>query len=225
MDGAIPVEARKKPNRIATIAGPALMDPPLINTTRMIANSRTTDSEMATLITPSVGPLSRPGDATPRTPPEPSCHQRGRAMRPVTHRPHLCRSARVCRPCAEARLRAVVRQFEEPPAQGIRPYRFHLHTTRSQLIRIVATSPSTAVRSRDRRGAEADIPLESPAGLMPRLVRKYHDKQGSVGAHNPASDDVLAVTSTVTSTARNPGYPQRIARNHVRRFTNSCRER
>jgi hypothetical protein len=30
------------------MAGPALMDPPRISTTRMIANSSTTDSEMAT---------------------------------------------------------------------------------------------------------------------------------------------------------------------------------
>jgi hypothetical protein len=44
------------------MAGPALIDPPRINTTRMIANSSTTDSEMATTDhTPSVGPLSRPG--------------------------------------------------------------------------------------------------------------------------------------------------------------------
>src|SRR5690606_14018792 len=48
MDGAMPVEARKKPKSTATIAGPALMEPPLISTTRMIANSSTTDSEMAT---------------------------------------------------------------------------------------------------------------------------------------------------------------------------------
>lgn len=52
MSLAIPVEARKNPNRIATMAGPALIDPPRISTTRMIANSSTTDSEMATLITP-----------------------------------------------------------------------------------------------------------------------------------------------------------------------------
>lgn len=48
MDGAMPVEARKKPKSTATIAGPGLMLPPLISTTRMIANSSTTDSEMAT---------------------------------------------------------------------------------------------------------------------------------------------------------------------------------
>ncbi len=52
MDGAIPVEARKKPKSTATIAGPALSDPLRMSTTRMIANSSTTDSEMATLITP-----------------------------------------------------------------------------------------------------------------------------------------------------------------------------
>lgn len=52
MEGAIPVEARKNPKSTATIAGPALIDPPRISTMRMIANSNTTDSEMATLITP-----------------------------------------------------------------------------------------------------------------------------------------------------------------------------
>src|SRR5215218_6658168 len=48
IDGAMPVEARKKPKRMATMAGAALIDPPLISTTRMIANRSTTDSEMAT---------------------------------------------------------------------------------------------------------------------------------------------------------------------------------
>lgn len=69
IDGAMPVDARKKPKSTATIAGPALIEPPLINTTRMIANSSTTDSEMATTDhTPSVGPLSRPGSASPAHP-------------------------------------------------------------------------------------------------------------------------------------------------------------
>jgi len=48
MSSAMPVEARKKPNSTATTAGPAFRDPPRINTTKMIANSNTTDSEMAT---------------------------------------------------------------------------------------------------------------------------------------------------------------------------------
>lgn len=48
MSSAMPVEARKKPKSTATTAGPALREPPLINTTKMIANSNTTDSEMAT---------------------------------------------------------------------------------------------------------------------------------------------------------------------------------
>ena len=50
--GAIPVDARKKPKSTATMAGPALIDPPRMSTTRTIANNSTTDSEMATLITP-----------------------------------------------------------------------------------------------------------------------------------------------------------------------------
>jgi hypothetical protein len=86
MDGAMPVEARKKPKRMATMAGPALIDPPRINTTRMIANSSTTDSEMAT--TDHTLGRSAPGPGTrPRAPPPgPSCHQRGLRMRRVTHR-------------------------------------------------------------------------------------------------------------------------------------------
>lgn len=48
MSSAMPVDARKKPKSTATTAGPALSEPPLINTTKMIANSNTTDSEMAT---------------------------------------------------------------------------------------------------------------------------------------------------------------------------------
>lgn len=49
IDGAIPVEARKKPKSIATIAGPGLIDFPRISTTRTTANNTTTDSEMATI--------------------------------------------------------------------------------------------------------------------------------------------------------------------------------
>ncbi|GAA0356838.1 hypothetical protein GCM10009540_91520 [Streptomyces turgidiscabies] len=37
---------------MATTAGPALIVPPRISTTRMIPNISTTDNEMATLITP-----------------------------------------------------------------------------------------------------------------------------------------------------------------------------
>ncbi|GAA1302988.1 hypothetical protein GCM10009647_019910 [Streptomyces sanglieri] len=48
IDGAMPVDARKKPKSAATIAGPGLIEPPRIRTTRMIANINTTDSEMAT---------------------------------------------------------------------------------------------------------------------------------------------------------------------------------
>lgn len=48
MVGAAPVEARKKPKSTATMAGPDFMEPPRIITTRMIPNSSTTDSEMAT---------------------------------------------------------------------------------------------------------------------------------------------------------------------------------
>lgn len=48
IDGAMPVDARKKPKSAATIAYPGLIEPPRIRTTRMIANINTTDSEMAT---------------------------------------------------------------------------------------------------------------------------------------------------------------------------------
>lgn len=91
IDGAMPVDARKKPKSTATIAGPALIDPPRISTTRMIANSSTTDSEMATThhtlrSVRSPGPGMQP--LAP--PPEPSCHQRGSRMPRVTH--HRSRS-------------------------------------------------------------------------------------------------------------------------------------
>src|SRR6478609_2637348 len=48
IDGAMPVEARKKPNSTATTAGPPLIDPPRISTTRTTPSRSTTDSEMAT---------------------------------------------------------------------------------------------------------------------------------------------------------------------------------
>lgn len=48
IDGAMPDEARKNPNRTATIDGPPLREPDLIMMTRMIPNSSTADSEMAT---------------------------------------------------------------------------------------------------------------------------------------------------------------------------------
>jgi hypothetical protein len=75
------------------MAGPALMEPPRINTTRMIANSSTTDSEMATT-DHTLGRSALPARGCPaRTPPpEPSCHQPGPRMRQVRHRrPHCAR--------------------------------------------------------------------------------------------------------------------------------------
>ena len=68
MSSAMPVEARKKPNSTATTAGPALSDPPRINTTKMIANSSTTDSEMATTDHTFGRPLVGPGRAARHTP-------------------------------------------------------------------------------------------------------------------------------------------------------------
>jgi hypothetical protein len=69
------------------MAGPAFIDPPRSSTTRMIANSSTTDSEMATT-DHTLGRSALPArGCDPAPPPEPSCHQRGRPMRRVTHRP------------------------------------------------------------------------------------------------------------------------------------------
>ncbi len=48
IDGAMPVEARKKPKSMATNAGPALIAFCLISTTKMMPNIRTTDSDRAT---------------------------------------------------------------------------------------------------------------------------------------------------------------------------------
>ncbi|GED87037.1 hypothetical protein TNCT6_41220 [Streptomyces sp. 6-11-2] len=53
---------------MATMAGPALMEPPRSSTTRMIANISTTDSEMATTDHTLGRSLSRPADAQPRAP-------------------------------------------------------------------------------------------------------------------------------------------------------------
>jgi hypothetical protein len=110
MDGAMPVEARKNPKSTATTAGPALIDPPLINTTRMIANSSTTDSEMATTDhTLRSVPLSRPGGATPHTP--------ARTIVPPTRRPYAAGEA-----SSATNLRA--RRVRHPPGgvNGPLPY-------------------------------------------------------------------------------------------------------
>jgi hypothetical protein len=202
-----------------------LMDPPLSNTTRMIANSSTTDSEMATT-DHTLGRFALPArDATTRTPPEPSCHQRGRAMRPVTHRPpHSCPNR--CAPPGARGRTAVTRTAircatRTGNSTGSFPCPHNAFAANSNCPRKPLNNPAGGLR----RGAEVDIPPESPAGLMRRLVRKYHDKQGGCDEHRPPSDDVSAITPTVTSTTRNPGYPQRIARIHIRRFTNSRRER
>lgn len=87
MSSAMPVEARKKPKSTATTAGPPLIDPPRINTTRTIPNRSTTDSEMATT-DHTLRSVRSPGpEVQPRAPPpEPSCHQRARRMRRVSHR-------------------------------------------------------------------------------------------------------------------------------------------
>lgn len=113
MDGAIPVDARKKPKSTATMAGPALIDPPRISTTRMIANSSTTDSEMATT-DHTLRSVRSPGPRVqPRTPPpEPSCHQRGPRMPRVTHHrsePPGNRTPPPSRGGPTARPRAVIR--------------------------------------------------------------------------------------------------------------------
>jgi hypothetical protein len=63
-----------------------LIDPPRINTTRTIPNRSTTDSEMATT-DHTLRSVRSPGpEVQPRAPPpEPSCHQRARRMRRVSH--------------------------------------------------------------------------------------------------------------------------------------------
>ena len=182
MDGAMPVDARKKPKSTATMAGPALIDPPRINTTRMIANSSTTDSEMATT-DHTLGRSALPArGCQPRAPPpEPSCHQRGPRMRQVRHRrSHLCRtfaSAMRARPARGPQRPSAAQQFDGAPAQGIQRDRFHVHTTRSQVIRIVVTGTAEPSTPAPQKANEADIPPESPPGHMPRLVRRSRDNQ------------------------------------------------
>src|SRR5690348_11490880 len=48
VDGATPVDARKQPNKLASTAAPALMDPLRIITISTNANDTTADREMAT---------------------------------------------------------------------------------------------------------------------------------------------------------------------------------
>src|SRR6266545_6230263 len=137
MSSAMPVEARKKPKSTATTAGPALIDPPRINTTRMIPNRSTTDSEMATTdhtLGRSALPALGRHVAHPR--------QNHRA----TNRPTVCggwgiiahfsRAPRTPRPVGTPQPRTPAQQFEGAPAQEFHGDRFHVHTTCSQVFRI-----------------------------------------------------------------------------------------
>jgi hypothetical protein len=129
------------------MAGPALIDPPRINTTRMIANSSTTDSEMATT-DHTLRSVRSPGpEVQPLTPPpEPSCHQPGFRMRRVTHRrPRACRARTPAPPRRgpTAGLRTAIRECTRTgPSTEIQRDRCHVHTTCSQVIRIVVTGTS-----------------------------------------------------------------------------------
>jgi hypothetical protein len=213
MDGAMPVDARKKPKSTATMAGPALIDPPLISTTRMIANSSTTDSEMATT-DHTLRSVHSPGpEMQPRTPPpEPSCHQRAPRMRQVTHRwPTAGPGANRGSVGAERRrtpppspntsarhLRSVIRRA---PEQGIHRDRCHVHTLCSQAIRIVATDTPRGSHAGGPSHTERGISTESPAGVMSTFVGTKPDRTPLMGKRIDTRKDLRKSRHT----SPNPG--------------------
>lgn len=230
MSSAMPVEARKKPKRTATIAGPALMEPPRSSTTRMIANSSTTDSEMATT-DHTLGRSRSPGpEVRLRTPPpEPSCHQPALVMRQVTHRPAGFLDGTLPAHAGVPHHLTPYRNSTDHPYGEFRPLRFHAHTTRSQAFRIVAATTSAAASALTPRGLptgpsqgdhrrarvprkriEGDIRVESPAGLMRCLVVMSRDKWGA--QHGVSGTcrirGVGPVTRPKRPSSRNTGYSQ-----------------
>lgn len=154
IDGAMPVDARKKPNSMATTAGPALMDPPRINTTRTIAKSSTTDSEMATTDhNPwSVRLAGRERCRSSTSSAGPWCHQQACGCCPVAKRRRsdraIPRTPRVRPPRPARGPRPDLRgQFQDGSARHsrrlIRIDRFTVHTLRSQVIAIRLNSHRT----------------------------------------------------------------------------------
>lgn len=151
MDGAIPVEARKKPKSMATMAGPALMEPPRSSTTRMIANISTTDSEMATTDHTLGRSLSRPADASP-------AHPAGTIV-PPTRLPYAAADTSSATPLAPGTALPGKGRFSDldpdgnsapfgaPPPQGIQRDLLHACTLCSQGIRIVAQNVNACANS------------------------------------------------------------------------------
>lgn len=226
MDGAIPVDARKKPKSTATMAGPALIDPPRISTTRMIANSSTTDSEMATT-DHTLRSVRSPGPGVqPRTPPpEPSCHQPGPRMPQVTHR------------------RLAAPGIRTPPPSRDRPTARRRKTIRPR------TRPGNSERSLPcphilfagisncchRLGEETP---EDVRNMPPKTPKTGHFARVARECYAPISHDECGQTGATTvehgkGISSNPGYPksnsrtnsQAISRNDARRFTKTHRQR
>jgi hypothetical protein len=163
------------------MAGPALIDPPRISTTRMIANSSTTDSEMATT-DHTLRSVRSPGPGVqPHTPPpEPSCHQPGPRMPQVTHRrsgPPGSRPPPPSRGGPTARPRTVIRRCAgmgnsegsllcpHIPFAGISNCR-HRH----------GEETPEGTRKMTRRRRRLDISPESPASVMHQLVVTNTDR-------------------------------------------------
>src|SRR4051794_6213254 len=173
MSSAMPVEARKKPKSMATTAGPGLRFPPRINTTRTIANSSTTDSEMATTHH-TLGRSTHPAREwrPPRTPvgtivpPTPLTHATGD---PTSARPPCC-----SRDIVSPNSHTPYRNSRSHPAVEFRAHRFDAHASCAQLIRIVATGHT-------KEHAEVDISPESPANVMHHLVRMNEDRGAANG--------------------------------------------
>jgi hypothetical protein len=199
-----------------------LIDPPRINTTRMIANSSTTDSEMATT-DHTLRSVRSPGpEVQPHTPPPgPSCHQPGSHMRRVTHRrPRACGPDPPVPPRdgPTAVPRTAIRACTPTVnSEGPLPCPHILFAGNSNCChRHIKDAADGSLKAN-----EPDISPESPASLMHHLVRMNEDRTSPdsklIGIRIPLRTD--------RPTSMNPGYSQAISRNDVESFTKTHRQR
>jgi hypothetical protein len=168
------------------MAGPALIDPPRISTTRMIANSSTTDSEMATT-DHTLRSVRSPGPGVqPRTPPpEPSCHQPGPRMPQVTHRRSGPPGSRLP-PCVPGRTNCAAPYGNST----VRPY------GKFREIVAVSTHPVRRnfellpqARRRNPGGYPEDDPKAPKTGHFTRVARECYApiSHDECGQNNPAT--------------------------------------
>jgi hypothetical protein len=205
------------------MAGPALIDPPRISTTRMIANSSTTDSEMATT-DHTLRSVRSPGPGVqPRTPPpEPSCHQRGPRMPQVTHRRSEPPGNRTPPPSRDG---PTVR-----PRTVIRPCSLTGNSEGSSPCPHIPFAGISNCRHRrgeetpgDARKVPAKTPKASKAGHFTRVTREcYAPISRDECGQNDAATVVRGKGKSLI-----PGYSKRcsrtnshaVSRNNVRSFT------